>query len=226
MPYHLLRFVETPRRLPQSEPEHHCQDHARHTYRHEGAAPAQKFVDPATHQKPGEHPERDPHSDDRHGRGAALRGEIIGNKRIGGWVAAGLPYADPDAGQKQGDKACSHSAHRGHSAPQAERYGNDIAAIIAIGQPGNGYPEQGIKHRKGHSAQHAQFRIAEAELLLDRLQQYREDLPIHEIEERDNQEQKQHIAAITIRDPESYGIAPQFPERGTTGKIGHNPPQD
>ena len=185
--------------------ENRCQGDACQTNDDEGRPPVQRVGNPAPGDlRAGDHAkgaaDRDPQRIDRQRPGAFGRRVIVGNDGVGRGHTAGLAHANPDPGQEQLGEVLCKPADRRETAPDRQRDGHDPGPVHAIGEPGDGHTQRGIKQREGDTAQQTQLLVAQAELFLDRNGEDGNDLPVQEIE-RIHQKQKQHDnAAITCTD--------------------------
>jgi hypothetical protein len=119
---------------------------------------------------------------------AFVLGEEIGNDGLRGRGAGGFADADADPGQRQAGHAARHAAQERHRAPERERCGHDVAAVDAIGDPRDRYPEQRIEQHEAEAREQAHHGVAERKFLFDRLDQDVEDGAVEEVERIDDRE--------------------------------------
>ena len=112
-------------------------------------------------------------------------------------TGARLAHRHADTAQHQLPEIHRQPAYRCHHAPGGKRPGDHIHPRRAIRQPRNGNAHGGVKNRKRHAGQKAKLRIGKLEILADRLQQDRQNLPVNEIENIDDQQYAQNILPVT-----------------------------
>jgi hypothetical protein len=136
----------------------------------------------AAHQRTGRRAQRDAEGVGRQGAGPLMLGEIVGHQRIGRGHAARLADAHAHAGQEQVREAADEAAQGGEAAPQGQGRGHDPHAAEAVGQPGDRDGQGRVEQGEGQAAHQAELAVGQAELVLDRLGQDAEDLPVQEVE--------------------------------------------
>src|SRR6185436_12297351 len=99
--------------------------------------------------------------------------------------------AHPETTEEQLPIACRGAAQCREAAPHGERGSNDRATTGAVGKIGQRHCEHGIKNCESESADSAELGIGEIEVLLDRLGEDAEDLPVEEVEDVGEQQQRQ-----------------------------------
>jgi hypothetical protein len=112
----------------------------------------------------------------RHGQ--APHREQVADDRIGRGRQAGLADADAEARQEQREEAVGQSAGRGRNRPQGHAEIDDEAARIPVHQPSDRYGEDRVEEAEGDALEQAQAEVAEPEVLLYRLDEQVDDLPV------------------------------------------------
>ena len=168
------------------------QREARQSDDEEGRAPAERLPDEAA-----EHESRhdaDVAADvvERERRRALLGREIIREQRMRSGVERRLPDPDPDARQRQLDEAPREAARRRHHAPDRDADDDHVAANASIGEAGDGNRGDGVEEREGEARQQPHLRVGGAEVVLDRLEQDREDLPVDVVDDVEQNEEGEH----------------------------------
>ncbi len=106
-----------------------------------------------------------------------------------------LAHAHADARQQQLREVLRHAAQCGHHAPHRQAGGDDVAPAGPVCQPRDRDAQRGVEDREHQPRQQPQLRIAQRQVALDRLQQDRQDLPVHEAEEIGQRQQCQRDPA-------------------------------
>ena len=75
----------------------------------------------------------------------------------------------------------------------------DRAARGAVGQASDRQARRRVEHREGRAGQEPHHRVRRAELLLDRLQQHREDVAVEVVERVHREEREEHVAGVGAR---------------------------
>ena len=78
---------------------------------------------------------------------------------MAGRAGTGLANTDADARQCQLQIRASQAAQRRHARPDNYRYGDDVAARIAVGQNGDGNAQSGIKNSKAEADEKTQLGV-------------------------------------------------------------------
>ena len=159
----------------------------------ESRPPAEKFIDPAAGKQTEHDPERNAKGINAERGGALGRRKVIGDHGMGRRAAAGFAHAHRDPRRKQMPEIHRKTGQGRGAAPYGERPGDQIAAIAAIGEPGNRDPQRCIEQSEGKSGQHAHRGVGEPEVPLDWFQQDREDLAIDEIERVHDDQNRQGV---------------------------------
>ncbi len=133
----------------------------------------------------------------RHGACALFRRIEICNNRMRRRARPRLPHAHPDPVEKKLGKIGRGAAQRRHCAPERQRQRDNVAAARAVGEPRHRDAKRRVKQRKRKSRQQTQLRIVQLQVDLDRLQQDRQDIPVHKAEEINQSQQRQRPAAQT-----------------------------
>src|SRR5574341_35720 len=114
-------------------------------------------------------------------------------------VGSGFANADADPGQQQVPEVDCQAANRRHPAEYGERPSDDATPAPAIRPLRQRDAEARVEEGKGEPRQEAECRIGKMEVLLDRLDQDGENLPIHEVEGEYRQEEPQGIPPVPPR---------------------------
>jgi hypothetical protein len=89
--------------------------------------------------------------------------------------------------------------------------------MAALGVAGDGQAEDGVEEREGQARHRAQLPVEEAELLLDRLGEDVDHLPIHEIHDVDDEQKAHRVAAIAV----GHRTHCRYGRRGLAHDVGH-----
>src|SRR3546814_3055188 len=73
--------------------------------------------------------------------------------------------------------------------------------VAAIGEPSDRHREDAVEQRKIEAAQQSELTVADPKVVLDRLRQDRQQLPVEEIQHVDEAEQRQHDERIALAPP-------------------------
>src|SRR5574341_983279 len=90
---------------------------------------------------------------------------------------------------------------RRHPAEDGQRSGDDSAPVPPVRLPSGRDAQGGVEQCKGEPGQHAELGIRQTEILLDGLDQEGEDLPVHEVEREDRQQDCQRVPPAACRYP-------------------------
>ena len=178
----LHRFGHASGRLLHRKAHEEGQQEARNPHHDESPAPAKKLFHPAADKKAEKNAEGDAQGINPQGRRPALRRVVIGEHGVGRRAASGLSYAHADAEQQKLKKVLRKALERREETPNCQRGGDQISTIGPIGDTRNGNTHKGIENGKGKPRQEPHGRITYAQILLDRLHENPEDLPINKIE--------------------------------------------
>jgi len=183
---------------------------------------AAKKADPAAGEVADHHADRDPEVVDGEGGRAALRGEEVGDERVGGRAAGGLadPHADPREGELH--EVLGEAAEARHHAPDRETDRDDRAAHAAVGPTRQRDPERRVEDREGEPGQEPHLGIRRAERGLDRLDQDRQNLPVDEVHHVDEKEDPEHVVRVAGIELAGRGrTGGTWRRAGGTGVFGH-----
>src|SRR4030095_13212741 len=96
---------------------------------------------------------------------------------------------DADARGRELRESPREPRRRRHGAPDREPDGDDGPARAAIREPRDRDAGRGVEERERDPREEAHRGVADPEILLDRLEQNREDLPVDEVEDVDDEEE-------------------------------------
>ncbi|MNI43260.1 hypothetical protein D3C73_975850 [compost metagenome] len=77
-------------------------------------------------------------------------------------------------------KVARQATGRGRQAPERHADRDDLRARIAVGQQGDGDAHDGVEQRKRQAVQQAELRVGQLQIVLDRFDHQRQDLPVDE----------------------------------------------
>ena len=137
---------------------------------------------------------------DRQHRRPDLGREVVGQHRERGGRSAGLADADPEAVGRQRREAARRSRQRRHQAPEGQADGDQALARPHVGELAQRNAEHRVEDGEGRAVEKADFGIGDAEVRLDLLGEYGNDLPIDEVEHVDDQQYAQGILGIAAAD--------------------------
>ena len=115
---------------------------------------------------------------------------------MGGRRAAGLTDADEHPRQGQLPEILGQARSGSGQAPQGNGHRRHAPSGAAIGHPGNGDADGCVEDGEREAEQKAQFGIGQAEVAFDILAEHREDQPIHDAEQLDEEQDDDHSAQI------------------------------
>ena len=110
-------------------------------------------------------------------------------------VGPRLADSDADARKHQVPVARRPTAERRHEAEERNRPCDDSSAVEAIRESRERDPDGRVEHRECEPIQEPELGVGKTEIALDRLSQYCDELPIHEVErEHDDEGRERHAA--------------------------------
>ena len=118
---------------------------------------------------------------------------------MGGRAASGFADGDANSGQQQMEEVGSQAAQRRGGAPQRQAHGEHVAPGTPIGQPGDGYAEDGVEGGEGDAAEKAHQGVGNPEILLDWLHKDAEDRAVDEVEDVDDHQEAERVPAVERR---------------------------
>ena len=142
-------------------------------------------------QSPGGEAERDSEREDGQRPGALVRREIVGDQRIRRRDAARLADTDAKPEQEQLEEAGRGAAQRGEAAPHDQRPGDDAAAAGAVGDHRQRHREHRVEDREREAGNRPELRVRELQIGDDRSGENAEDLPVEEVEDVGEQQQRE-----------------------------------
>ncbi len=89
-------------------------------------------------------------------------------------------------------KARSRPAQRRERAPDGKRAGDDTASAGLVGKKGERNAERRIEHCEGEAADCSELRVGKVQVGLDRLGEDPEDLPVQEVENVGDEQERKH----------------------------------
>jgi hypothetical protein len=110
--------------------------------------------------------------------------------------APGFADPDADAAGTSCAKFCAKPHASGEQAPQTCCRSDDPRPIARLGKARDRNTEHGIEKREGEPRHHAKLPVGKVQLILDRLGEDRDDLPVEEIEDIDDQQNRQRVATV------------------------------
>jgi len=130
-------------------------------------------------------------------------------------AAARLADGDADAREQELDVVLREAAQGRHARPDRQRRRDDRPPRTGIRQARDGDAEAHIEDREGETGQEAELLVGKQHLLLDRLLQDDQQLPVDEVERVDDREQCEHgvaigAALVGLGPEDRHGLSPRL----------------
>ena len=106
--------------------------------------------------------------------------------------------ADADAREEQLPEILRQPAQRRHQRPDDDARGDDALAVHAIREPADRNAERRVEDGEREALQQADLRVRHLQVAFDRLDQQRDDLPIDEGEDVEEQQRDDEIPAVPL----------------------------
>jgi hypothetical protein len=137
--------------------------------------------------------EADRHSEiiDRHRPRAPFGREIVGDQSDSGRHSARFADADPDAVEKQLPEAAGDPAQRREAAPHGQRSRDHRASAGLVREVSERDSKRGIEQCERHAADRTELRVAEMQVRLDRLSEDSQHLPVEEVQDVSEEEERE-----------------------------------
>ena len=142
-------------------------------------------------------------------RGALLLREPVREERVRRGRRARLADADAHAREGEGREGPREAGERRHEAPERGAPRDEAAAVPRVREAAERDPEDGEEDGEDGAVEEPELRVRDAEVRLDALGEDRDDLPVEEVEDVDEDEDGEDVARIRP--------AP----RGLFGSLGH-----
>ena len=181
------RRLQRTARLPQRERQHECEQEAGGACDDEGGPPPVGIEDETARRQSDERSKRDPHVVEGQRRGSLFERRVVNDQRGCRWCQSSLADTDANPHGQQHDEALRLSAQDREHAPHCHRHADDPRPVACLGQPRDGNAGNGIEQGEREAAHHSDLPIGKVQLVLDRLGQDIDHLPIKEIQDRRNQ---------------------------------------
>ena len=191
----IARPSDMPRfRFTHREAQHQGEDHTREADDEEGDPPVEEFDDPAARQVAEHDPDRDADVVEGEGRGALVWWKVVRDQGMRRRAPGSLPDADSDACDRQLEEVLGEAAGRRHEAPGRESDRDDRSPHTLVGPACDRDTKAGVEDGEGEAGQETHLGIGGAQVFFDRIEQNREDLPIDEVEDVDDEQDREHVA--------------------------------
>ena len=120
--------------------------------------------------------------------------------------------ADPhaDAGEGELHEVAGQTGQGGHRTPDDDADDHDVSPAASVGPACDRNPGRRVEECEGEARQQAHRRVGDLEILLDRLEEDGEDLPIDVIDHVEQDEQREHGAGARRTRRRRVSIARHF----------------
>ena len=193
------RIEPTPHRLAHdcdNDQRGHDPDRAEHA---EGGAPVVRGRDGRAEGDAQRQPDRRTEIEEAERRASPAGGKVVRDDGVRRRHAARLAHAHQHPRQRQLRIARRHAAGHRRRAPQRAGDCQHAHAVDAIGQPADGNREHAIEEREVQSADQPELPVGDAEIVLDRLRENRQELSIQEVDHIDEAQDRQRDPGPRIR---------------------------
>ncbi len=186
-------------RLDQREGGQDGEDQARRSGDEESDAPAPRSSDDASERHAEQGADGDAHRVDRHRARARSLGEIVADQRVRGRRTTCFADANAHAADREDSEIPRHAGEQREAAPDGKRDGHDGRPVALVSEARNRNAEYGIEDREPEPAHGADLEVVELQLVLDRLDELRDDLTIKKVDGVDRDEQGEGIPPVGHR---------------------------
>ena len=121
--------------------------------------------------------------------------EPVCQQRCRRWGQCRFPHPDQGAGQRQRQEPARRAAGRSQQAPQGDRHRDQPPAVHPVGQHPHEQPGCGIEDQEEQPGQQAVLGITQAQFGFDEIGEAGQQLPIDEVQNVDNGQQRQQPPA-------------------------------
>jgi hypothetical protein len=174
--------------LPDGPHHQHGRGHTDRADDVEGDAPVERCRQCRAKCNAERRAERGPEVEDRHRGRAPFAREGIRYDGVGWRHAPRLAHADQHARDDQLAVVRRHPASSGRSAPDGTGGGQDLDATGAVGQPAHRDGDEAVEQREIEACEQPELPVGDAQAILDRLGQDRDELAVQKVEHIDKSE--------------------------------------
>ena len=183
-------------RLTHRQPHEQCEHDPGDSQHQKGGAPAAALCHASGNRGTEPCAQTGPEGEDRQRHRPTRRRELVGKNGGGRRRAARFADADPKPRQQQLQRVRCQPARRGHGRPQAQRDGENVAAVGTVGECRHRDADGDVEHPERDAGERRDAAIGEFQFLADRLDQGRDREAVRDVKRIDRREHPQHVPAV------------------------------